>query len=50
MFQIADGTSAEARRHYMQSHLVVEHGTRNALTTCWFNGLSIRVVPSTQWR
>src|SRR5215470_7273983 len=38
MFQITDGTFAEARRYCILDHIVVETG-------CWFNGLYTRVVP-----
>src|SRR5215471_13272702 len=38
MFQITDGTFAEARRYCIHDHMVVETG-------CWFNALYTRVVP-----
>jgi len=38
MFQITDGTFAEARRYCIHDHIVVESG-------CWFNELYTRVVP-----
>jgi hypothetical protein len=38
MFQITNGTFAEARRYCIHDHMVVETG-------CWFNELYTRVVP-----
>src|SRR5215470_3630711 len=38
MFQITDGTFAEARRYCIHDHVVAETG-------CWFNELYTRVVP-----
>ena len=46
MYQITDGTFAEARRFCIQNHAVVEDGPWNDWTSCWFNGLYTRVVPS----
>ena len=46
MFQITDGTFAEARRYCIRDHVVVEDGRWNDLRSCWFNGLYSRVVPS----
>ena len=46
MFQMTDGTFAEARRYCIQSHVVVEDGPWHDLRSCWFNGLYARVVPS----
>jgi hypothetical protein len=46
MFQITDGTFAEARRYCIHDHLVVEDGAWHDLRSCWFNGLYTRVVPS----
>jgi hypothetical protein len=40
MFQITDGTFAEARRYCIRDHVVVEDDS------CWFNGLYSRVVPA----
>ena len=46
MFQITDGTFAEARRYCIQDHVVVEDGPWHDLDSCWFNALYTRVVPS----
>ena len=45
MFQITDGTFAEARRYCIHDHVVVEDGTWHDLRSCWFNALYTRVVP-----
>lgn len=46
MYQITDGTFAEARRFCIHDHVVVNDGPWNAWRSCWFNGLYFRVVPS----
>jgi hypothetical protein len=46
MFQITDGTFAEARRYCIHNHVVVEDGPWHDLRSCWFNALYARVVPS----
>jgi len=46
MFQITDGTFAEARRYCIQDHVVVEDGPWNDPHSCWFNALYTRVVPA----
>src|SRR6058998_3217563 len=46
MFQITDGTFAEARRYCIHDHVVVEDGPWHEWRSCWFNGLYTRVVPS----
>jgi hypothetical protein len=46
MYQITDGTFAEARRYCIRDHAVVEDGPWNDWNSCWFNGLYTRVVPS----
>ena len=45
MFQITDGTFAQARRYCIQDHVVVEDGPWHDPRSCWFNGLYTRVVP-----
>ncbi len=45
MFQITDGTFAEARRYCIHDHVVVEDGPWHDPGSCWFNGLYTRVVP-----
>jgi hypothetical protein len=46
MYQITDGTFAEARRFCIHDHSVAEDGSWNDWQSCWFNGLYTRVVPS----
>jgi hypothetical protein len=46
MYQITDGTFAEARRYCIHNHTVVEDGPWNSWRSCWFNSLYARVVPS----
>ncbi len=46
MYQITDGTFAEAKRYCIHNNRVVEDGPWHALTSCWFNSLYSRVVPT----
>jgi Transglycosylase SLT domain len=46
MFQVTDGTFAEARRYCIHDHVVVAEGPWNDLHSCWFNALYTRVVPA----
>jgi hypothetical protein len=46
MYQITDGTFAEARRFCIHDHAVAEDGPWNDWQSCWFNRLYTRVVPS----
>jgi hypothetical protein len=46
MFQITDGTFAQARRYCIHDHVVVEDGRWDNPHSCWFNALYTRVVPS----
>ena len=46
MFQITDGTFAEAKRYCIHDHLVVEDGPWHDWHSCWFNSLYTRVLPS----
>lgn len=46
MYQITDGTFAEARRYCIHDHKVVEDGPWSDWQSCWFNSLYTRVVPS----
>ena len=46
MYQITDGTFAQARRYCVHNHTVVEDGPWYAFRSCWFNSLYTRVVPS----
>ena len=45
MYQITNGTFAEAKRYCIHDHVVVEDGPWNDFRSCWFNGLYSRVVP-----
>jgi hypothetical protein len=45
MFQITDGTFADARRYCIHDHVVVEDGPWHDTSACWFNSLYTRVVP-----
>src|SRR5215470_5039757 len=46
MFQITDGTFAEARHYCIHNHVVVEDGPWYDRRSCWFNARYTRVVPS----
>ena len=46
MYQITDGTFAEARRYCIHDHAVAEDGPWNDWKSCWFNRLYTRVIPS----
>ena len=46
MYQMTDGTFAEARRYCIHDHRVVEDGPWHDFSSCWFNALYTRVVPS----
>jgi hypothetical protein len=46
MYQITDGTFAEARRYCIHDHAVAEDGPWNDWNSCWFNRLYTRVIPS----
>jgi hypothetical protein len=45
MFQLTNGTFAEARRYCIHDRVVVEDGPWHDLRSCWFNALYTRVVP-----
>jgi hypothetical protein len=45
MFQITDGTFAQARRYCIHNHIVAEDGPWHDPRSCWFNALYTRVVP-----
>jgi hypothetical protein len=45
MFQITDGTFAEARKYCIRNHEVATEGPWHDLDSCWFNGLYIRTLP-----
>jgi hypothetical protein len=46
MYQITDGTFAQARRYCIRQHAVAEDGPWNDWKSCWFNRLYTRVIPS----
>ncbi len=46
MFQITDGTFAEARRLCIHDHRVVEEGPWHDWRSCWWTALYTRVIPS----
>jgi len=46
MFQITDGTFAEARKYCIRNHRVVADGPWHDLSSCWFNSLYTRTLPS----
>jgi hypothetical protein len=46
MYQITDGTFAEARHLCIHDHLVVREGPWSDWHSCWMNGLYFRVIPS----
>jgi hypothetical protein len=45
MFQITDGTFAQASQYCVHDHIVVEDGAWYDPRSCWFNALYTRVVP-----
>jgi len=45
MYQMTDGTFAEARHYCIRDHAVVEQGAWDDWHSCWFNGLYARVLP-----
>ncbi len=46
MYQMTDGTFAEARRFCIHEHAVVAEGSWEDWHSCWFNSLYFRVIPS----
>jgi len=46
MFQITDGTFAEARKYCIRNHTVVTEGPWYDLRSCWFNSFYVRILPS----
>jgi hypothetical protein len=46
MYQITNGTFAEARRYCIHDNVVVQAGPWHDLRSCWFTGLYTRVMPS----
>ena len=46
MYQMTDGTFAEARRYCVHDHVVATEGAWDDVHSCWLNSLYIRVIPS----
>lgn len=46
MYQLTNGTFAQARRYCIHRNAVVEDGPWHDFRSCWFNSLYTRVVPS----
>ncbi len=46
MFQITDGTFAQARKYCIRNHTVVTEGSWHDFSSCWFNSLYVRTLPS----
>ena len=46
MFQITDGTFAEARKYCIRDHRIVADGPWYDLRSCWFNRFYTRTLPS----
>ncbi len=46
MFQMTDGTFAEARRYCIHDHVVAEEGPWHDPRSCWFNETYTRVMPA----
>lgn len=46
MFQITDGTFAEARHYCIHEHALAREGPWNDFHSCWFNSLYVRVLPA----
>jgi len=46
MYQLTDGTFAEARRYCIRDHQVIEDGPWKDWHSCWFNSLYFRVLPA----
>jgi len=46
MYQITDGTFAEARHYCIRHHELAREGAWNDWRACWFNGLYVRVLPA----
>ena len=46
MYQITDGTFAEASHYCIRHHELAREGAWNDWHACWFNGLYVRVLPA----
>ena len=45
MYQITDGTFAQAKHYCIHGHQVAEDGSWDDWHSCWFNSLYMRVIP-----
>lgn len=45
MYQLTDGTFAEAKHYCIHDHRVAEEGAWDDWHSCWFNSLYMRVIP-----
>ena len=45
MYQLTNGTFAEAKRYCIHDHRVVEEGPWDDWHSCWFNALYLRILP-----
>jgi hypothetical protein len=46
MYQLTDGTFAEAKHYCIHEHAVVTEGSWHSRRSCWFNGVYSRIVPA----
>jgi hypothetical protein len=46
MYQMTDGTFAEAKNYCIHDHTLAQTGAWNDWQSCWFNALYFRVIPS----
>lgn len=46
MYQMTDGTFAEARHYCIHDHVAIQDGPWNDWRSCWLNSLYFRVIPS----
>lgn len=46
MYQLTDGTFAEAKHYCIRNHVVVADGPWDDWRSCWFNAMYMRVVPT----
>jgi len=46
MFQLTDGTFAEARKYCIRNHMVLTEGSSFDPNSCWFNSFYTRTLPS----
>ena len=50
MYQITDGTFAEAKRYCIRDHAAIEDGPWHDWRSCWFNSLYLRVTAEPRGR